>query len=281
MKNKNREEQDFQEDQNEQEKQEILKKKRKRAFMVWGVALVFLIFGFFEPTSLFIGMLLSYVAWRMFTADKRAHIQKEMEEAEQQERMTRRARREMDDYDDLVDSLKRVKAKATDAPLEKLDPATMPELITSKSEEDLDEDECADYVVINVKTTDSDDGQDEVTRIAAVKFKGNEPVSYLMSKEKALPSLAGFVGDADVIVGHDLISDVKFMYANGFNIFEKDRKYFDTREIAEHYFEVSNYDLGSLCRFYNIYYNDELDALHNCIATGQLFGELVSEIYDE
>ena len=282
MKDQDQNQRDDQNQSDDQQQQELEKKWKRRALYSWLASTVFLFFGFFgEPTLAVIGIFLVYFGVRLYTHPKRllqyAEEQKAAKVAEEQKKEQRRE----DEYYDLIDSIKRVKAKASTTTLESLDPDTMPELITITEEDDLTHDDCADFIVINIKATEATEEKDSVTRFAAVKFQDFEPIKYITSRDKALPSLVDFIGDFNVIVGHDLLSDVKFLYESGFDLFKTERAYYDTREISELYFDSDDFDLETMCELYNIYYNSELDALHNCVVIGKLFKELIEELEDE
>lgn len=118
----------------------------------------------------------------------------------------------------------------------------------------------SNYVVIDTETTGLRCTSDEILEVAAIRFRGFEPVEKfvtLLAPSKPIPeqiteinhitdemvagkpcfqqvaaSLIDFIGDDD-IVGHNLPFDLKFIVHYGANVTEKQRKYYDTLAIAE------------------------------------------------
>jgi len=252
---------------------------RTRAIILWIAAALFFIPGSFDLTSLTIAVLLASIGFRSFM-HYRWVIKEEKKEQEEKEA-----------YDKYINSIKRVDVNIADTEIPNLAVNNMPELITRTLEIDLQYEKCSDFIVVDIKTTGRDPMQHKILEFAAVKFHDYEPVEYMASLinaesknetapiiGKALPSLIGFVGGSDAVVAHNLSYNVEFLYANGFDFFKTEKKYYGTREIAKKYFDLDSYKLETLCGLYSIYYEDNHSALHDCVAIGQLFKELLTDI---
>lgn len=118
----------------------------------------------------------------------------------------------------------------------------------------------SNYVVIDTETTGLKCTSDEIIEVAAIRFRGFEPVEKfvtLLAPNKPIPehitainhitndmvfgkpcfqqiaaSLVEFIG-SDNIVGHNLPFDLKFIVHYGANVTETKRKYYDTLAIAQ------------------------------------------------
>jgi len=240
-----------------------------------------LIVGFFDPTSLILAAILGYLGLRSLA---HSGYEREVEKAEQ-------VKQEV--YEKHIGGLKRIDVNITDMSAAKLDINAMPELITMTRETELRYDKCSDFIVLDIKTTGRNPEKNKITEFAAVKFHDFGPVEYMTMKMdpndmddnaatigKALPSLIHFVGESKTIVAHNMLFVIRFLYANGFDLFKTERKYYDTLQIAKKYFDFDNYKLETLCKHFAVYYSKEHCALHECVATGQLFEEILTN-YNE
>jgi len=255
------------------------KSRKRNAILFWITSALFLAVGSMEPSSLFIGILFAYLGFRSFAL---ARYEREADLKEQKEKEA---------YDRFIRSLKRVEVNIADADVPKLDADNMPELVTLTREADLQYKKCSDFIVIDVETTGRDPKEHRILEFAAVKFSDYEPTEYItalidsdetgknaMTISKALPSLIDFIGDCDAIVAHNLSYSARFLYENGFDFFKSERRYYDTRGIAKKYFDLDNYKLKTLCGLFSIHYGDQRGALHDCIATGQLYKEILTDL---
>jgi len=247
-----------------------------QALLLFLTSVLFLVVGFFDPTSLILAALFGYFGFRSLAYSGYAH---EVEKA-------KRIKQEL--YESSIDDLTRIDVKITDKGVPHLDMDSMPELLTIAHKAKLQYDEFSDFIVIGVKTTGRDPEKNRILEFAAVKFRDFEPVEYITTVidpddkittiDKALPSLIDFIGECDVIVAYNMLFVIRFLYANGFNPFSAERKYYDALKIAKKYFDVDNYKLETLCKFYNIYYSKERCVLYDCVATGRLFEEMLIDL---
>lgn len=174
------------------------------------------------------------------------------------------------------------------------------------------------FVAIDVETTGLNVKDSEIIEVAAIRFCNFQPVdtfTSLTKPSKPIPAnisvltgitdsmvqdephfrqiaiaLENYMG-SDNIVGHNLRFDLKFITKQGVNTEKQSRKYFDTLEIAKRVlrtpgkrysdenYDVDNYKLETLCRYYGIA-NAGHRALGDCYAAGCLFHSLVNAIFD-
>lgn len=250
-----------------------------QALLLFLVSVVFLIAGFFDPTSLILAVAFGYFGFRSLAYSGYKH---EVEKAE-------RVKQEL--YENRIDDLKRADVRAGGKGLPKLDIDDMPELVTVTRQAELQYDKCSDFIVLDVKTTGRDPERNKIAEFAAVKFCSFEPVEYITtvvnfdnkndkvpSIGKALPSLIDFIGDSKAIVAFNMPFIIRFLYANGFDPFLVERKYYDVLKIAKKYFDMDDYSPETLCKLYNIYCSKERCALHDCVAMGELFEEMLIDL---
>ena len=200
------------------------------------------------------------------------------------------------------------------------------------------------FVVFDTETTGLAPSKDRIIELGAVRFVDGEPIERfrtLVNPERpipeeateinnitddmvinaptivqVLPSFEEFIGK-DLLIGHNLEFDLKFIYYSGSLLFETKRKYIDTLEQArkllkgpkrrknayddydlayddydyskkldyadyDYYddyddYDVDDYKLDTLCDYYQIIRTNIHRADLDALATGDLFLNLVSE----
>lgn len=182
-----------------------------------------------------------------------------------------------------------------------------------------------DFVVFDTETTGFKPTVAEVVEIAAIRFRGWQPVEKFstlcrpkngineeaaavngitedMVEGKPLfgqvaASFRDFIGE-DALVAHNLPFDIKFIVKGGVDVFDVDRRFYDTLTIAQSTIHkqrmvwdeelgckmpderdvgILNYKLPTLCRWYGIPRVDSHRALADCYETGLLFAKLAEE----
>ena len=235
--------------------------------------------------------------------------------------------RKLANYEQFLESVTKIELDLTNSPRNKLDVNDMPELKIARIPRDPEQaNNLCDFVVIDVETTGLSPKQNKLLEICAVRFAGFEPIEYVttlidpgspipekitkingISDEvvKGSPSIGSvyqsfldFIGKEKVIIAHNIEFDIKFLYANGIDLFTVKRKYYDTCAMARtrlkrhseykdarhegdydyiQDYDVYDYKLGTLLKYYNIYSPKSHRALNDCIGTGQLFKKLLDE----
>lgn len=128
----------------------------------------------------------------------------------------------------------------------------------------------------------------------------NHIYDEMVQNEPQFSSVAGEFMDYIAgcnIVGHNLPFDIKFLYMSGVD-FSENVRYFDTLDLAKKVltaknnyvydpiegkyepcdnYDVDNYKLATLCDYYGINRDDAHRSLSDCLATGKLFQNLISD----
>ncbi|MCC2864884.1 hypothetical protein LK494_02985 [Anaerovorax odorimutans] len=184
------------------------------------------------------------------------------------------------------------------------------------------------YVAVDIETTSLSLSCD-IIEISAVRFRDFQPVEKFSTLTKPsrkitdkitnitgitnemlegkpcfyqiLPSLQEFIG-SDNIVAHNINFDVPRLVANGLDLFDGKRKFFDTLDLAKRLlrkmpwvwdddlgtytenmdadFDVFDFKLETLLDHYYIYVPTHHRALHDAYATGILFKKMLADIID-
>ncbi len=186
----------------------------------------------------------------------------EREEAEKRVREEQaRARAERDAiYNAMVAAIRPVPVVAAEEKAKKMTISFLNSLTYSTLTVRSNMEQLSNYVVIDTETTGLKCTSDEIIEVAAIRFRGFEPVEKfvtLSAPSKPIPeqiteinhitdemvagkpcfqqiaaSLVEFIGE-DNIVGHNLPFDLKFIVHYGANVTERKRKYYDTLAIAQ------------------------------------------------
>ena len=158
----------------------------------------------------------------------------------------------------------------------------------------------SDFVVVDVETTGLKTSSDEITNVAAIRFRGWQPVEKfvcLCSTKRSIPdeviqlngitnemlegsprfgAIAGqlteFIG-TDNIVGHNLEFDLKFLLRGGVDFLAKSRKYYDTLTIAQHTLKKPKMKWDKELAFYDVDYEKDFDVLdHKLVSLCNYYG---------
>ena len=163
------------------------------------------------------------------------------------------------------------------------------------------------FVVVDTETTGLKASNGRIVQLSAVKYVDWEPVEtwdtyidpgkvkigaeatkvngitneMLIGKpsiKQVSHSFVDFVGEA-AVVGYNLQFDLKFLYAEGINLTEIKRKYYDVLALARKYYkgELYSFSLMDVASHNRIYFNAH-NSLHDCLATGEIFELIVDGI---
>ena len=189
-----------------------------------------------------------------------------------------------------------------------------------------DAERCRSFVVFDTETTGLYPWRDKLIEIGAVRFRNGEPVETfhsMIDPEIHIPEnvsqinhitddmVAGsptaatvmaafdeFVG-IDDIVGHNIDFDLRFIKSAGSALPDKNRRYFDTAELARQMVkgpdkvfdegtgkwrndynsqhEVKGHSLGTMCEFYGIEHGELHRADVDALATGRLLVAMMKD----
>ena len=171
------------------------------------------------------------------------------------------------------------------------------------------------FTVIDVETTGLDANTHEIIEVSALRFKNFQPselYSLLLrpEKEQHIPTSASsvnritmdqldgcpcfrlisrsfqiFLDPAEIIIGHNLDFDVKYLFYNGIT-FDKSKTYLDTLAHSKRLHKVYRKDLHvpashrleDLCAFYGLDITGFHSSAADCLATGLIFRKMLDEI---
>ena len=226
------------------------------------------------------------------------------------------------DFDYLPD-LPRTEIILSD-PIPRRKPSLMPEIKYSNITVRSRIDRLFPFIVIDTETTGLDPNRSEIIEVSAVRYEeGFIPVSCfttLCCPSSSIPrsassvnhitydmvaecpffsqiasSLTKYISGCN-IVGHNLLFDLKFLYAGGLDLSDSVR-YYDTLQLARNTlthegqttwddeldrevplddYDVENYKLGTLCDYFGIEQSCAHRSLSDSYATGKLFENLVN-----
>ena len=177
------------------------------------------------------------------------------------------------------------------------------------------------FTVIDVETTGLDPLSGEILEVSALAFEHFEPVSLftaLVRPERfsSVPTVAGdvnkitteemlsavyfkeigeslqrFLDPAQMIVGHNLPFDVKFLFLAGIK-FPPEKLYVDSCYTAKKYLgyhgkfkepRLTSFRLEDVCAYYKVPFSDAHYSASDCLATGLAFKALMEDMasYEE
>lgn len=162
------------------------------------------------------------------------------------------------------------------------------------------------FVVIDTETTGLKASSERIIQLSAVKYVDWQPVevwnTYIDPKreipkeassvngitddmvkgkptiKQVAKSFVEFVGDWDV-VGYNLPFDYKFLYAEGIDLTEQKRKYYDVLSLAKKVYknDLYSFTLTDVAEYNKIFF-DAHNSLNDCYATGLVFKIIIDEI---
>ncbi len=182
----------------------------------------------------------------------------------------------------------------------------MPELKFASVGKAFNKDKLVKFIVIDTETTGIKASNGRIVQLSAVKYVEFEPVevwnTYIdplreipktasdvngitddMVKGKptikqVAKSFSEFVGNWD-IVGYNLAFDMRFLFAEGIDLTETKRKYFDVYTLAKKAFkgDLESFTLTDVAEHCRIYFPAH-NSLYDCYATAEVFEKVIDEI---
>lgn len=164
-----------------------------------------------------------------------------------------------------------------------------------------------DYTVVDIETTGLSSRYHEIIEISALKVRNNIIVDkfsslikpsrsipsiiseltgitntmlfYAPKIEKVLPEFIEFAGD-DVILGHNINFDIKFIQENYLRYFNRyfTNDYADTCKLARKYCNTPDHKLKTLAQYYNISTEGHHRALKDCEITFEVYNKIRENI---
>lgn len=182
----------------------------------------------------------------------------------------------------------------------------IPEIKYTSIGKSFNKDRLLKFVVVDTETTGLKASSERIVQLSAVKYVDWEPVeawSTYINPKRPIPAEASavnkitdemladkptikqvaesftqFVKDYDV-VGYNLPFDYRFLFAEGIDLTQQKRRYYDVYSLAKKWYkdELSSYSLEDVTEYMRIYYNAH-NSLNDCYATAEAFEKLVNYI---
>jgi DNA polymerase-3 subunit epsilon len=162
-----------------------------------------------------------------------------------------------------------------------------------------------DFVVIDLETTGIKTGGNRIIEFSAIRFAEFEPVdciTQLIDPEMEIPpdatainnitngmvsgmpkfyEIADFVKEyigKSAIVGHNVIFDLKHLYASGLDLSEHKLMYCTLELSRKKNKGLDSHKLDSACEHLGIYREESHRALSDCLATAAIYAAMLTEI---
>lgn len=182
----------------------------------------------------------------------------------------------------------------------------MPEIKYSTITKSFNKDKLVNFIVVDTETTGLKASSGRIVQLSAVKYVDweatevwnslidpkmdisksasdingitNELVSGKPTIKQVAKSFIEFVSGYDVI-GYNLPFDLKFLYAEGIDLTQTKRKYYDVLALARKAYknDLDEFKLIDVAQYNGVYFNPH-NSLNDCLATGEVFEKIVNEI---
>lgn len=182
----------------------------------------------------------------------------------------------------------------------------IPEIKYASVGKAFNKDKLLKFIVIDTETTGLKASSERIIQLTAAKYVDWQPVevwnTYIDPKreipkeasdingitddmvkgkptiKQVAKSFTEFVSDWDV-VGYNLPFDYKFLYAEGIDLTEQKRKYYDVLSLAKKVYktDLTSFTLSDVAEYNKIFF-DAHNSLNDCYATGMVFKIIIDEI---
>lgn len=278
-------------------------------------------------------VVVSVLVWNRNAVDQRkVREEREREERERPEKLrAQQVEQAMREYarasafDQALNSIPSAEIAVSDETVDRHLLENMPEIKFTNITRQTNLEKLFPLVAIDTETTGLNPRKHDIIEVSAIKFDvGFKPISCyttLLKPHGKIPAEASSVNNitdemvkdcptfqqiaADFaeyisgcnIVGHNLMFDLRFLYAGGMDI-PKNVKYYDTMDLAkkvliaegkkiyDHHagtyqkseeFDVTDYKLVTLCDYYQIIRSDAHRSLSDSFATAKVFSALIDD----
>ncbi len=250
-------------------------------------------------------------------SEKKALISKqEQEKKEREENRKRFLDNKAKEFNDELTSIEAVPVTVTDRKCPKRALDEMPEIKYSKITRQTNIDNLFPLVIIDVETTGLHCRKNEIIEVSAIKYEADFTPDYCFTTlcksknplpdeikditnitddmladapafENVVDSLGDFIKGCNIF-GYNLEFDLKFLFVHGLDLPEK-KRYYDVMELVKsklkrapynsnsYNYDVLDYKLDTIAKYYNIYRDNAHRSLSDCLATGKVLKELIEE----
>lgn len=250
-------------------------------------------------------------------SEKKALLSKqEQEKKEREENRKRFLENKAKEFNDELTSIEAVPVTVTDRKCSKRALDEMPEIKYSKITRQTNIDNLFPLVIIDVETTGLHCRKNEIIEVSAIKYEADFTPDYCFTTlckaknplpdeikditnitddmladapafENVVDSLGDFIKGCNIF-GYNLEFDLKFLFVHGLDLPEK-KRYYDVMELVKsklkrapynsdsYNYDVLDYKLDTIAKYYNIYRDNAHRSLSDCLATGKVLKELIEE----
>lgn len=250
-------------------------------------------------------------------SEKKALLSKqEQERIEREENQKKFLDNKAKEFNDELTSIEAVPVAVTDRKRPKRALDEMPEIKYSKITRQTNIDNLFPLVIIDVETTGLHCRKNEIIEVSAIKYEADFTPDYCFTTlcksknplpdeikyitnitddmladapafENVVDSLSDFIKGCNIF-GYNLEFDLKFLFVHGLDLPEK-KRYYDVMELVKsklkrapynsnsYNYDVLDYKLETIAKYYNIYRDNAHRSLSDCLATGKVLKELIEE----
>lgn len=246
-------------------------------------------------------------------------VETDIEKAEREERRKTVLENKANKFNEDLAKIEPVAVSITDKKKKKRALAEMPEIKYSKITRKTNIQALFPLVIIDVETTGLNCRKNEIIEVSAIKYEADFTPDFCFTTlckskiplpdeiktittitddmianspafENVVDSLSEFINGCNIF-GYNLEFDLKFLFVHGLDLPTK-AKYYDVMDLVKsklkrapynsdsYNYDVLDYKLDTIAKYYNIYRNNAHRSLSDCLATGKVLKNLIEEFIE-
>lgn len=246
-------------------------------------------------------------------------VETDIEKAEREEHRKTVLENKANKFNEDLAKIEPVAVSITDKKIKKRALAEMPEIKYSKITRKTNIQALFPLVIIDVETTGLNCRKNEIIEVSAIKYEADFTPDFCFTTlcksknplpdeiktittitddmiadspafENVVDSLTEFINGCNIF-GYNLEFDLKFLFVHGLDLPTK-AKYYDVMELVKSKlkrapynsdncnYDVLDYKLDTIAKYYNIYRNNAHRSLSDCLATGKVLENLIEEFIE-